>query len=105
MTKERSFFGQFFFSNPNRAEREEKVLRYLIHRINEDADLHEVLTETYVKRNCSQAEIDEIINNPELVHAAREQMEQAFGSGELAPGHRHSTSEGELNDQKVKMES
>jgi len=105
MTKEKSVFGQFFFGNLSKAEREEKVLRYVIHRINEDADLHEVLLEPYVKRNCSQDEVDEIINNPELVHAAREHMEQAFGSGELAPGHRHSTSEGELNDQKVKKES
>jgi hypothetical protein len=95
MTKERSFFGQIFFSNPSRAEREEKVLRYLIHRINEDAGLREVLREPYVQRNCSQAEIDEIINNPELVHAAREHMEQTFGSGELAPGHRSATSEEE----------
>ena len=95
MTKEHSVFGQFFFGNPTRAEREEKVLRYVIHRIDEDADLHEVLREPYVQLNCSRAEIDEIINNPELVHAAREHMEQAFGSGELAPGRRHPTSEEE----------
>jgi hypothetical protein len=95
VTKEHSVFGQFFFGNPSRAEREEKVLRYIIHRINEDADLHEVLLEPYVQRNCSQEEIDEIVNNPELVHAAREQLEQAFGSGELAPGHQRPTSEEE----------
>jgi hypothetical protein len=93
MTKERSVFGQFFFSNPSRAEREEKVLGYVIHRINEDADLHEVLQEPYVQRNCSEAEIDEIAVNPELVHAAREHTEQAFGSRELAPGRRGRTSE------------
>jgi hypothetical protein len=95
MTKEHSVFGQFFFGNPSRAEREEKVLRYVVHRINEDADLHEVLREPYVKRNCSQAEIDEIINNPNLVHAAREHMEQVFGSVELAPWQRRPTSEEE----------
>jgi hypothetical protein len=95
MTEEQSFFGQFFFgSNPSRAEREEKVLQYIIHRINENADLHEVLREPYVQRNCSEAEIDEIMSNPELVHAAREHMEQAFGSGELATGHHHRISEG-----------
>lgn len=95
MTKEHSIFGQFFFSNPSRAEREEKVLQYIIHRINEDAELHEVLQEDYVLRNCSQAEIAEIINNPELIHAAREHLEQTFGSGELAPRPRQSTSEEE----------
>jgi hypothetical protein len=88
MTKEHSVFGQFFFGNPSKAEREEKVLRYIIHRINEDADLHEVLQEDYVQRNCSQAEIDEILGNPELIHTAREHMEQAFRSGELDPERR-----------------
>jgi hypothetical protein len=95
MTKEQSFFEQFFLSSPNRAEREEKVLQYIIHRMNEDVPLHDVLQEEYVQRNCSQVEIDEITANPELVHAAREHMEQSFGSGELAPGHWRPSSEEE----------
>jgi SepF-like predicted cell division protein (DUF552 family) len=86
VTKERSLWAQLFFDgNPSQAEREEKVLRYIIHRINEDADLHEVLREPYVQRNCSQAEIDEIESSPELVHAAREHLEQTFRSGKLDP--------------------
>ena len=86
MTKVPNVFGQFFFgSSPSRAEREEKVLRYIIHRIDEDAHLHQVLREPYVRRNCSQVEIDEIRNNPELVHACRENLEEAFRSGELDP--------------------
>lgn len=88
MTKEHSVFGQFFFANPSRAEREEKVLRYVIHRMDEDADLHEVLRKPYVRRNCSQAEIDEIRANPELIHAVREHMEQTFRSGKLDPRRR-----------------
>jgi hypothetical protein len=89
MTKEHSVFGQFFFGcNPSRAEREEKVLRYIIHRLGEDAALEEVLREPYVQRNCSQAEIGEIQSNPELVQAAREHMEQTFSSGELDPRRR-----------------
>jgi hypothetical protein len=93
VTKERSLFGQFFLNNPSRAEREEKVLQYINHRISEDVPLQDVLREPYVQRNCSQVEIDEILSNPELVHVAREHMEQAFGSGELAPGQRRRTSE------------
>ena len=92
MTKDHSIFGQFFFGNPSKAEREEKVLRYVIHRINEDADLHEVLLESYVQRNCSQDEVDEIINNPELVHAVREHLEQAFVSAKLDPKRPHHAS-------------
>jgi hypothetical protein len=94
VTKEHSVFGQFFFGNPSQAEREEKVLRHIIHRIYEDTDLREVLREPYVQRNCSQVEIDEIQSNPELVHAAREHLEQAFHSGELDPKRRRRNSEG-----------
>jgi hypothetical protein len=95
VTRERSLWGQFFFdANPSRAEREEKVLRYIIHRVNESAPLHDVVQEDYVRRNCSQAEIDEIVNAPELVHACRERMEEAFSSGELDPGRCRRSMEG-----------
>jgi hypothetical protein len=67
------------------AEREEKVLRYVDHRMDEEAHLHDVLLESYVRRNCTQQEVDEITRNPELVHACRERLERAFGSGELDP--------------------
>jgi hypothetical protein len=70
------------------SERKEKVLHYIIHRLNEDEDtsLREVLKEEYVRRNCTQPEIEEILTNPELVRAASERMEGAFESGELDPG-------------------
>ena len=71
-----------------RAQREEKVLQYIIHRVDADADLHEVLQEPYVRRNCSQDEIDEIVMNPELVHHCREHLEHIFASGELDPKRR-----------------
>ena len=86
MTNEHSLLRRFFFgSDPSRAWREEKVLRYIIHRIDDDANLHEVLKEPYVRRNCTESEIDEIRTNPELVHACREHLEQTFRSGELDP--------------------
>jgi hypothetical protein len=53
--------------------------------VNESAPLHDVVPEDYVRRNCSQAEIDEIVNAPELVHACREHLWQTFRSGELDP--------------------
>ena len=69
-----------------RAEREEKVLRYIVHRLNEeDAHLRDVLQETYVRRNCTQEMVDEIVRNPELVHSCREHLERVFDSGELDP--------------------
>ena len=88
MAKARSLWGQLFLSSPAQVEREEKVLQYIIHRIDEDANLQEVLQEPYVRRNCSQAEIEEIMSSADLVHAAREHLEQTFRSGELDPRQR-----------------
>lgn len=88
MTKARSLWGQLFLSSPAQVEHEEKVLQYIIHRIDQDADLHQVLQEPYVRRNCSQAEIEEIVSSADLVHACREHLEQTFRSGELDPRQR-----------------
>ena len=74
-----------FFGGSQRAWREDKVLQYIVHRINEGADFREVLQEPYVHRTCSQGEIDRIVRDPELVHACREHLEREFGSGELDP--------------------
>src|SRR5215217_766622 len=76
---------KLFLGSHVRAEREEKVLRYIIHRVNESAPLHDVVQEDYVRRNCSQSEIDEIVNASELIHACREHLEESFRSGELDP--------------------
>jgi inorganic pyrophosphatase/exopolyphosphatase len=70
MTEERSVFGQFHFGNPTRAEQEEKTLRYVIERINEDTAPHGVLQEADVQRNGSQAEIDEIIDHHRISEGA-----------------------------------
>jgi hypothetical protein len=69
-------------------ERKEKVLQFVIYRLKGEASLREVLREEYVHRNCSQLEIEEILVDPELVHAARGHMEETFQSGELDPGGR-----------------
>jgi len=80
-----SSLRKIFLGSHVRPEREEKVLRYVIHRTNEGAPLHDVVGEGYVRRNCSQAEIEKIIQDPELVQACREHLWQAFRSGELDP--------------------
>jgi hypothetical protein len=85
--EQRPFWERIMFGRQHGpcAQREEKVLHYIIHRVDEDADLHNVLQEPYVRRNFSQGEIDEIIMNPELVHHCREHLEHVFASGELDP--------------------
>ena len=88
MAKARSLWGKLFSSSPAQVEHEEKVLQYIIHRIDQDADLHQVLREPYVRRNCSQAEIDEILSSADLVQACREHLERTFRSGALDPNQR-----------------
>ena len=74
-----------FFGGSQRSWREEKVLRYIIYRVSEGSNLHDVIQEDYVRRNCSQSEIDRIARDPELVRACREYLWRTFGSGELDP--------------------
>jgi hypothetical protein len=90
MPEQQPFWERLMFGREHgpRAEREEKVLQYIIHRVDADAELHDVLQESYVRRNCSQEEIGEIIMNPELVHHCREHLEHVFGSEELDPKRR-----------------
>ena len=87
MPEQRPFLERLVFGRQHgpRAEREERVLQYILHRMDADADLRDVLQESYVRRNCSPGEIDEIIMNPELVHHCREHLEHVFASGELDP--------------------
>jgi hypothetical protein len=68
--------------------REQRVLEYIVHRLNEDANLQDVVQEEYVRRNASRSQIDDILSNPRIVEAARERMQEAFRSGELDPGRR-----------------
>jgi hypothetical protein len=85
--EQRPFWERLMFGRQHgpRAEREEKVLQYIIHRLDEDASLHDVLQEPYVRRNLSQGEIDEVVMTPELVHHCREHLEHVFASGGLDP--------------------
>jgi hypothetical protein len=79
------FLKKWFFGSSARAEREEKVLQYIIHRTKEETPLHDVIRENYVRRNCSQEEIHDLVNDPEFVHACRKHLWQVFRSGELDP--------------------
>ena len=93
-----TFLKKWFFGSSARAEREEKVLRYIIHRMNEETPLHDVIREDYVRRNCSQDKIHELINDPEFVHACREHLWRTFKSGELEPVRGRRKSQPSSND-------
>ena len=86
-SKQQSFWDRLFSLDYHSA-REERVVEYIIHRLGEGASLKEIVEEEYVRRNASPAEVDEITSKPELVQAAREQMERDFSSGEIDPTRR-----------------
>jgi hypothetical protein len=80
----RSSFWQDIFG-PYRSEREERVLEYIVHRIGDGGSLKDVTQEEYVRRNASPTEVDDILEHPRLVEAAREKMHKDFSSGKLYP--------------------
>ncbi len=82
--KRRSFWDRLFGTN-NRSGRQDKVLEYVIHRIEDGANLREVLQEEYVRRNASTEEVQTILENPRLIEAAGEQLREDFSSGNLDP--------------------
>ncbi len=87
MSEQRSFWQRVFGRRGRSSlnQRQQRILHYIMDRMGEDAPLQEVLKEEYVRRNCSQAEVDEIIRSPELVEAARAQLGESFRSEEFKP--------------------
>lgn len=88
MSEEKKGFWARLFGSRGPSAREQRVLEYIVHRVNEGANLHDVLEEEYVRRNASRGEIDEIASNPQVVEAARESMQEEFRSGDLDPNRR-----------------
>ena len=80
----RSFWDRIFNTRTSN-ERERKVIEYIIHRIGDGSHLRDVLGDEYVRRNASSEEIEDILDNPRLVEAARESMKEDFTSGDLDP--------------------
>jgi hypothetical protein len=85
MAGESQSFWDKLFIRPHHYEREQRVLEYICHRISDGAHLRDIVQEEYVRRNASQAEVEEILENPRLVETAHEQMRQDFSSSELDP--------------------
>jgi hypothetical protein len=48
------------------------------------------LQEEYVRRYLTPEEAEDILQNPQLIEAAREKMVEYFSSGELDPHQRNS---------------
>ena len=82
------FFEKLFgnlFGGSGRTLQEGKVRKHVPHRLDHGAHLAEVIHEKYVRRNCSEEEINEVIRDPRLIHDARVSLHRLFESGELDP--------------------
>lgn len=80
-----SFWHRLFFGSSAHSEREQRVLAYLVHRIGSGAHLADVIIEEYVRRNVSQEQLRDILQDPSLISACHESMTKEFSSGRLAP--------------------
>ena len=85
MAERRQSFWDRLFGTHNRSGRQDKVLEYVIHRIEDGANLREVLQEEYIRRNTTAEEVQRILENPRLIEAAGEQLREDFSSGKLDP--------------------
>jgi hypothetical protein len=83
---ERPSFWQRLFGRTRSSSlsaRQQKVSDYMIARMEEEVPLQEVIREDYVRRNCSQAEVEQIVSTPEFIERARERLGESFGSEEF----------------------
>ena len=47
----------------------ERAREYIVHRVHQGGRLSDVLQEEYVRSNCSQDELDEIVRDPRLIES------------------------------------
>jgi vacuolar-type H+-ATPase subunit B/Vma2 len=73
------------FGGSGHSMNEDKVRVYIAHRLDHGAHLAEVLREEYVRRNCSEEEVNAIVRDSRLVHEDRVSLRRLFESGELDP--------------------
>jgi hypothetical protein len=86
LMSERPSFWQRLFGRTGSSSlsaRQQKVSDYIIGRMENDVPFRQVLREDYVRRNCSQAEVEKIVSSPEFIERARERLGESFQSEEF----------------------
>ena len=72
LEEKRSLWSRFF--GPRRSLRMDRVLVYIVHRIEKGASLEDVMREEYVLRQLTPNERERILMEPQIVESARERM-------------------------------
>ena len=85
MSEQRSFWQRLFgrTGSSSLSPRQQKVSDYIIARMEKDVPLRQVLREDYVRRNCSQAEVERLVSAPEFIESARQRLGESFRSEEF----------------------
>jgi len=85
MSERPSFWQRLFgrTGSSSLSARQQKVSDYILARMENDVPLQQVIREDYVRRNCSQAEIEQIVSTPEFIESARERLGESFRSEEF----------------------
>jgi hypothetical protein len=85
MSEQRSFWQRIFggTGSSSLSARQQRVSDYIIGRMENDVPFRQVLREDYVRRNCSQAEVEQIVSSPEFIERARERLGESFRSEEF----------------------
>jgi hypothetical protein len=85
VSEQRSFWQRLFgrTGSSSLSPRQQKVSDYIIGRMEKDVPFQQVLREDYVRRNCSKAEVEQIVSSPEFIERAREHLGESFGSEEF----------------------
>jgi hypothetical protein len=85
MSERPSFWQRLFgrTGSSSLSARQQKVSDYILVRMENDVPLQQVIREDYVRRNCSQAEIERIVSTPEFIESARERLGESFRSEEF----------------------
>ena len=76
MSERPSFWQRLFgrTGSSSLSPRQQKVSDFIIARMENDVPFRQVLKEDYVRRNASQAEVEQIVSSPEFIEAARERL-------------------------------
>jgi hypothetical protein len=82
MSERPSFWQRIFgrTGSSSLSPRQQKVSNYILGRMENEVPLQQVLREDYVRRNCSQAEVEQIVGSPEFIETARVRLGEAFQS-------------------------
>ncbi len=73
------------FGGRRRTAREEKVLAYVVHRLDDGARLQDVVRDEYVRRMTTEDEMRRILADPRVFESARARMRHDLDLRELSP--------------------